>query len=250
MLFDGKSIIVTGGASGIGKACAGYLAQRGASVWIGDRDIAGGGEVARAARGEGLLVDYNPLDLEVPNSIDQFIEVATAKGAHVDGLVNCAGWDSLSQPFLLNDPNLWDRVIQINLKGPMRLTQGILRSMQARRSGRIVNISSEAGRAGSPGHCAYTAAKGGIIALTKALAREFGSINITVNCISPGAIDTPLMRSAVSSEDIALLVASNPIQRVGQPRDIASAVAFFLDEANSYITGQTLSVSGGMTMIG
>jgi len=250
MLFDGKSIIVTGGASGIGKACAVYLAQRGASVRIGDRDMAGGGEVARAARGEGLAVDFNPLDLEVPNSIDQFIEVATAKSAHVDGLVNCAGWDSLSQPFLLNDPNLWDRVIQINLKGPMRLTQGILRSMQARRSGRIVNISSEAGRAGSPGHCAYTAAKGGIIALTKALAREFGSMNITVNCISPGAIDTPLMRSAVSSEDIALLVASNPIQRVGQPLDIASAVAFFLDDANSYITGQTLSVSGGMTMSG
>jgi 2-hydroxycyclohexanecarboxyl-CoA dehydrogenase len=248
MLFDGKSIIVTGGASGIGKACAVYLAQRGASVRIGDRDIAGGVEVARAARGEGLAVDYNPLDLEVASSIDQFIEVATADD--IDGLVNCAGWDALSQPFLLNDQNLWDRVIQINLKGPMRLTQGILRSMQTRRSGRIVNISSEAGRAGSPGHCAYTAAKGGMIALTKALAREFGSMNITVNCISPGAIDTPLMRSAVSSEDMALLVASNPIQRVGQPIDIASAVAFFLDEANSYITGQTLSVSGGMTMIG
>jgi 2-hydroxycyclohexanecarboxyl-CoA dehydrogenase len=250
MRFKGKSFIVTGGASGIGKGCIGHLARQGASILIGDRDLAGGEAVARAARDEGLLVGFSPLDLEVPRSIDQFIEGATGTGAGLDGLVNCAGWDALTEPFLLNDPELWDRVIQINLKGPMRLTQGMLRPMQARRAGRIVNISSEAGRVGTPGHCAYTAAKGGMIALTKALAREFGPMQITVNCISPGPIDTPLMRNAISSEHMAALIAQSPIQRVGQPADIAHAVAFFLDDANSFITGQTLSVSGGMTMMG
>jgi 2-hydroxycyclohexanecarboxyl-CoA dehydrogenase len=132
----------------------------------------------------------------------------------------------------------------------MRLTQGMLRPMQERRAGRIVNISSEAGRVGTALHCAYTAAKGGMIALTKALAREFGSSQITVNCIAPGPIETPFMRRAIRDADMSAMVAANPIQRVGDPDDIARAVAFFLDAANSYITGQTLSVSGGMTMIG
>jgi 2-hydroxycyclohexanecarboxyl-CoA dehydrogenase len=250
MRFAEKSFVITGGASGIGKGCVDHLARQGAQILIGDRDIAGAEAVARAARAEGLAVDFSPLDLEVPDSIDRFIATATAQGAGIDGLVNCAGWDALSEPFLENDPALWSRVIQINLLGPMRLTQGMLRPMQARRAGRIVNISSEAGRAGTPGHCAYTAAKGGMIALTKALAREFGPLQITVNCISPGAIDTPLMRSAVSPEHMAALIAANPIQRVGQPIDIASAVAFLLDDVNSYITGQTLSISGGLTMMG
>jgi 2-hydroxycyclohexanecarboxyl-CoA dehydrogenase len=248
--LKGKSFVVTGGASGIGKACARHLAQLGASVRIGDRDTAGGEAVAGAARAEGLDMDFMELDLEIGGSIDQFIAAAISAHVGVDGLVNCAGWDAFDQPFLLNDPKQWERVIQINLLGPMRLTQGMLRPMQQRRAGRIVNISSEAGRVGTALHCAYTAAKGGMIALTKALAREFGSSQITVNCIAPGPIETPFMRRAIRDADMSAMVAANPIQRVGDPDDIARAVAFFLDAANSYITGQTLSVSGGMTMIG
>jgi 2-hydroxycyclohexanecarboxyl-CoA dehydrogenase len=242
-----RTIVVTGGASGIGKATAFLIAREGGHVLIGDIDEAGG----RAAAAEGatlqLGIDYLPLDLTDKSSIDDFAAAVHRRVERLDGLVNAAGWDQI-QPFLENPPEMWDRVVAVNLMGAVRLTRGVLPPMVAAGRGKIVNISSDAGRVGSMGETVYAAAKGGLIAFTKSLARELARHRINVNCVCPGPTDTPLFQRQPERMKEALTRAI-PFRRIAQPIEIAEAVLFFLSGRSDYITGQVLSVSGGLTMV-
>ncbi|HJZ17671.1 MAG TPA: SDR family NAD(P)-dependent oxidoreductase [Stellaceae bacterium] len=246
MEIQGQSVIVTGGASGIGKATALLLAHEGARVFVGDVDEAGGQAAAAEAAAERLSIEYLPLDLTDPSSIAGFADAVNQRTGQVDGLVNGAGWDQI-QPFLENPPEIWDRVVAINLMGAVRLTRAVLSPMVVARAGKIVNISSDAGRVGSMGETVYAAAKGGLIAFTKSLARELARYQINVNCVCPGPTDTPLFQRQPDRMKEALTRAI-PFRRIAQPMEIAQAVLFFLSRRSDYITGQVLSVSGGLTM--
>jgi len=240
MEMQGRRVIVTGGASGIGRATALLLAREGAQVFVGDIDEKGGAALA----GEGRNIEFHPLDLTQPASIEAF---AAAAGS-VDGLVNGAGWDRI-EPFMQNPPEMVEQVISINLMGALRLTRAVLPPMIAAQAGKIVNISSDAGRVGSTGETVYAAAKGGIIAFTKSLAREMARYRINVNCVCPGPTDTPLFQRQPERMREALTRAI-PFRRIARPEEIAEAVMFFLGRRSDYITGQVLSVSGGLTMVG
>jgi 2-hydroxycyclohexanecarboxyl-CoA dehydrogenase len=248
MEMQDRSVVVTGGASGIGRATALLLAREGARVLVGDIDEAGGRAVASEAAGAGLLVDFLPIDLTQPDTIAAFAAAVHDRVERVDGLVNGAGWDRI-QPFLENPPEMWDRLIAINLLGAVRLTRAVLPPMVAAQIGKIVNISSDAGRVGSMGETVYAAAKGGLIAFTKSLAREVARYHINVNCVCPGPTDTPLFQQQPERMREALTRAI-PFRRIAQPEEIAEAVMFFLSRRSDYITGQVLSVSGGLTMVG
>ncbi len=246
MELRGTAVIVTGGASGIGKATAWLLAEGGARVFVGDVDEAGGRNAAAEGAAQGLAIDFRPLDLVDPVSVDRFAASVLGEVERVDGLVNGAGWDRI-EPFLDNPPDMWDRLIAVNLMGAVRLTRAILPAMIAARHGKIVNISSDAGRVGSTGETVYAAAKGGLIAFTKSLAREMARYGVNVNCVCPGPTDTPLFQRQPERIKQALTRAI-PFRRIARPIEIAHAVEFFLSARSDYITGQVLSVSGGLTM--
>jgi 2-hydroxycyclohexanecarboxyl-CoA dehydrogenase len=246
MDLEGRTVIVTGGASGIGRATALLVARKGAKSVIGDIDEKGGRSAATEGVAAGSAVDFIPLDLTSPSSIDGFVAAVHDRLGRVDALINAAGWDTV-QPFLDNPPELWDRVIGINLMGAIRLTRGVLPPMVAARTGKIVNISSDAGRVGSMGETVSAAAKGGLIAFTKSLAREMARYGVNVNCVCPGPTDTPLFQRQPERIKEALTRAI-PFRRIAQPIEIAQAVLFFVSDHANYITGQTLSVSGGLTM--
>jgi 2-hydroxycyclohexanecarboxyl-CoA dehydrogenase len=248
--LSGKSIIVTGGASGIGRATTELLARRGARVIIGDIDRAGGAATQAAASDQGLSVDFFPVDLTDAASAETFV-TAASKRSRIDGLVNAAGWDKV-EPFLDNTPELWERLIAINLLGPIRLTRLVLPQLIEAKAGKIVNISSDAGRVGSMGETVYSATKGGIIAFTKSLAREVARYKINVNCVAPGPTDTPLLQSQTSEWASKIkdgMLSAIPFRRLATPNEIAEAIAFFLGGGSDYVTGQVLSVSGGLTMV-
>jgi 2-hydroxycyclohexanecarboxyl-CoA dehydrogenase len=248
MEMQGRAVIVTGGASGIGRALALLLAREGAHVFIGDIDEAGGAATVEAAHAAGDVAEFLPLDLQHPESVAGFADAVHKRVQRVDGLVNGAGWDRI-QPFIENPPEMWDDLIAINLMGAIRLTRAVLPPMIEAQTGKIVNISSDAGRVGSTGETVYAAAKGGLIAFTKSLAREMARHKLNVNCVCPGPTDTPLFRRQPERMQEALTRAI-PFRRVAQPEDIAEAVMFFLGGRSDYITGQVLSVSGGLTMVG
>jgi 2-hydroxycyclohexanecarboxyl-CoA dehydrogenase len=243
-----RTVIVTGGASGIGRATALLLAREGARVIVGDIDAAGGAAAAAEAGAAGLAVEFVPLDLSEAESVAGFADAVHRRVERVDGLVNAAGWDRI-EPFLQNPPEMVDRVIAINLVGAVRLTRAMLDPMVAAQQGKIVNISSDAGRVGSTGETVYAAAKGGLIAFTKSLAREMARYRINVNCVCPGPTDTPLFNRQPERMREALTRAI-PFRRIARPEEIAEAVMFFLGRRSDYITGQVLSVSGGLTMVG
>jgi len=248
MEMQGRSVVVTGGASGIGRATSLLLAREGARVVIGDVDAAGGERVATEAAAQGHDAAFISLDLAEPQSVADFAAAALDRTGGIDGLVNGAGWDRI-QPFMENPPEMWDELIAINLLGAVRLTRALLPPMIAAQRGKIVNISSDAGRVGSTGETVYAAAKGGLIAFTKSLAREMARYHLNVNCVCPGPTDTPLFQRQPERMREALTRAI-PFRRIAQPEDIAEAVLFFLGGRSDYITGQVLSVSGGLTMVG
>jgi 2-hydroxycyclohexanecarboxyl-CoA dehydrogenase len=248
MEMQNRAVIVTGGASGIGRATALLLAREGARVLIGDIDEAGGEATAGEARRHGHNADFLKLDLADPASIEVFAAAVHQRAGRADGLVNGAGWDRI-QPFMENPPEMWDDLIAINLMGAVRLTRAVLPPMIEAQAGKIVNISSDAGRVGSMGETVYAAAKGGLIAFTKSLAREMARHKLNVNCVCPGPTDTPLFQRQPDRMKEALTRAI-PFRRIAQPEDIAEAVMFFLGPRSDYITGQVLSVSGGLTMVG
>jgi 2-hydroxycyclohexanecarboxyl-CoA dehydrogenase len=241
----GKVVLVTGAGRGMGQAMAERLAAEGARVAVTDIDADSALAAAKALEGAaGFRLDITDA-AEVRARID---EITAALGP-IDALVNNAGWDKLS-PFLDTDEDLWDRIIDINLRGPIRMTKAVLPGMVERGQGRIVNISSDAGRVGSTGEAVYSACKAGIIGFTKTVAREVARHNITVNTVCPGPTATPLLQSMVGEHEklIESLKRGIPLGRLGEPDDIASAVAFMVSDDASFITGQTLSVSGGLTM--
>ncbi len=246
MEMKDRSVVLTGGASGIGRATALLLAREGARVFVGDADIEGGRALEREAKEAKLALSCHHLELTDAESVAAFATAVQQGAARIDGLVNAAGWDII-QPFLENTPAFWDRVIAINLMGSIRLTRLLLDGMIAHGSGKVVNVASDAGRVGSSGETVYAAAKGGLIAFTKSLAREMARHRINVNCVCPGPTDTPLFLRQPEKMREALIRAI-PLKRAARPEEIAEAVMFFVGRRSDYITGQVLSVSGGLTM--
>jgi 2-hydroxycyclohexanecarboxyl-CoA dehydrogenase len=248
MQLQGKTAVVTGAASGIGRATAEKLAAAGAHVLLGDIAAEGGEAVAARAREKGQRADFFRLDITDPASIETFRRDALAKVQQVDIVANVAGWDR-TEPFVKNTPDFWRKVVDLNLMGPIAVTRAFIEPMMERRAGKIVSVSSDAGRVGSLGETVYAAAKGGVIAFTKSLAREMARYNINVNCVCPGPTDTPLL-AAVPDKIREAFIRVTPMQRLARPEEVADAVVFFASDASSFVTGQVLSVSGGLTMVG
>jgi len=248
MEFAHKTAVVTGAGSGIGRATAQALAREGANVIVADIDPAGGEATAAAIRQQGGQASFMQVDMTDPASIKAFAAAAQATCGAVDVLVNAAGWGRTA-PFVDGTPEFWNKLVALNFVGPMQLTQALLPAMIERASGRIVNIASDAGRVGSLGETVYSGAKGGLIAFTKSLARETARYQINVNCVCPGPTDTPLM-AAVPDKVKEALIKAIPFRRLGRPEEVADAVLFFASSRAAYVTGQVLSVSGGLTMAG
>jgi 2-hydroxycyclohexanecarboxyl-CoA dehydrogenase len=248
MNFDGKVVLITGGASGIGKATVMAFARAGATVICADVNAAKGEELKKVAAGANLQVDFVAIDMANSNSIRASAAEVLKKFPRVDILVNGAGWGD-TQPYMENTPDFISRVIAINLAGPVHLTQALLPPMIAANSGKIVNIASDAGRVGSSGETVYAGAKGGLIAFTKSLAREVARYKINVNCVCPGPTDTPMLATRSEKLREAFLKAI-PFRRFARPEEIADAVVFFASPQSDYITGQVMSVSGGLTFAG
>jgi 2-hydroxycyclohexanecarboxyl-CoA dehydrogenase len=247
----GKVAIVTGAAQGIGRAIAMRLAQEGAGVAIADINDSGAAQTAQEISSAGAQAIGVKLDV---TSLDQAIaavEKVERELGPIEILVNNAGWDKV-EPFVENTPETWDRVIAVNFRGPLNLCKAVIPGMQARGHGKIVTISSDAGRVGSTGEAVYAGCKAGLIGFSKTLARELARFNIKVNVVCPGPTDTALLRSAMADRPgvLAAMAKSIPMRRLGQPEDLAGAVAFFASSDSDYATGQVLSISGGLTMAG
>lgn len=248
MKLDEKIALVTGGASGIGKATVMELARTGATVICADVNDAMGREVENEARRTNFKVEFVPVDLADSQVIRRAAAGLLERYPRIDILVNAAGWNDI-QPFMENSPDYLDRVVAINLGGTLHLTQALLPAMIAAGKGKIVNVSSDAGRVGSSGETTYAAAKGGVIAFTKSLAREVARYSINVNCVCPGPTDTPMLQSRPDKLRDAFLRAI-PFKRFAKPQEIADAILFFAGPRSDYITGQVMSVSGGLTFAG
>lgn len=253
MDFKGKAMIVTGGASGIGRAITAYLAEAGAVVAVFDLNQEALDETRLWVVDKGYQCFGYGIDITdyraVQDAVAEFYKVSNCK---VYGLVNNAGWD-LATPFIDTTPEFWDQVININLKGPLNVTHCCLSAMVDSGEGRVVSIASDAGRVGSSGEAVYSAAKGGMVALMKTLAREHARHGITFNSICPGPTDTPLLAGLDPrgrGKLAAALEKAIPMRRLAQPSDFPALVAYFLSEEAAYVTGQTVSVSGGLTMQG
>jgi 2-hydroxycyclohexanecarboxyl-CoA dehydrogenase len=243
MRLKGRSALVTGGARGIGEAIVRRLVAEGGRVWIGDIDTDGAEQVAAETGAEAV-----PLDVTNSESARAAVETA----GRLDVLVNNAGMDEFGF-FTDTDPEMWERVIAVNLKGVLACTRAVLPGMQEAGYGRIVSIASEAGRVGSKGSAVYSAAKGGVIAFTKTIARENAGFGITANAIAPGPIETPLLMRAkelgeLGERIIETMKRATQLRRLGKPEEVAAAVAFLASEEAAYVTGETLGVSGGLGM--
>jgi 2-hydroxycyclohexanecarboxyl-CoA dehydrogenase len=248
MDLQDKVAVVTGAASGIGRATAEALAAEGARVVVADIDREGGEKTVATLRERGAKADFIAVDMTDPASIAAFAKGVNERYGAVDVLVNGAGWGR-THPFWEGTPELWDKLIALNLVGPMTLVKALLPPMLERKSGRVVNIASDAGRVGSLGETVYAGAKGGLIAFTKSLARETARHGLNVNCVCPGPTDTPLL-AAVPEGHLEAFRKAIPLRRFAKPSEVADAVAFFAGPRATYVTGQVLSVSGGLTMVG
>ena len=244
--LTGRICLVTGAAGGIGRGIATRLTAEGAVVVVADLDEGAARRTAEELGGRSLAVH---VDITDRASVDAMTAQVMDRFGRIDVLVNNAGWDKVG-PFLEQDPALWDRIISVNLYGTLHCSQSVVRVMTEQGHGTVVNIASDAARVGSSGEAVYSACKGGIVAFTKTLARESARAGITANVVCPGPADTPLFASI--SEDSpklrSALERAIPLRRLAQPEDLANAVAFLASPASRYITGQTLSVSGGLTM--
>ena len=252
--LQGKTVIVTGGAGGIGGATCRRFAAEGAKVAVFDMKLDAAEKVAAEIRATGGQAAAFKCDITDRAAVDAAVAATEAQLGPVDVLVNNAGWD-VFKPFVKTVPAEWERLIAINLTGALHMLHAVLPGMSERKSGRIVNIASDAARGGSSGEAVYSACKGGLVALSKTLAREHARHNITVNVVCPGPTDTALLAGvAEGARDPAKLIeafrSAIPLGRLGQPDDLASAIVFFGSDDASFITGQVISVSGGLTMHG
>lgn len=249
-----KVVLVTGGAGGIGAALCHRFAEEGAHVAVLDLNTAAAAKVAEAIRAAGGTATSQGADISDHAAVLAATEAIEAELGPVDVLVNNAGWDHAAR-FLDTSPELWRKIIAINLEGPLNLHSCVVKGMAARGSGRVINIASDAGRVGSSGESVYSACKGGIIAFSKTLARELARKKINVNVVCPGPTDTALFRDFAGEGESGdklrgALAKAIPFGRLGQADDVVGAVCFLASDDAAFITGQVLSVSGGLTMAG
>ncbi len=252
--LESRVAVITGGGGGIGGATCRRFAKEGARVAVLDLNLDAAERVASAIRAEGGAADAFRCDITDRESVDAAIAGAESKLGPIDVLVNNAGWD-VFQPFMKTEPVQWDKLISINLIGALHMHHAVLPGMTARKGGRIVNIASDAARVGSSGEAVYAACKGGLVAFSKTIAREHARHGITVNVVCPGPTDTALFadykEGAGNPEKLMeAFRRSIPLGRIGQPEDLPGAITFFASDDAAYITGQVLSVSGGLTMNG
>jgi 2-hydroxycyclohexanecarboxyl-CoA dehydrogenase len=253
MTLSGKTALVTGGGRGIGRAIARALAGEGAQVAVLDIDGVAARAVAAEIDGFGVKGLAVAADLTRRADVERAVAETVAQFGQLDVLVNNAGWDRMA-PFLESDEADWDRIIALNFKAILHTCKTALPAMVARGAGgRVINIASDAGRVGSSGEAVYAGSKGAVIAFSKTLARELARTGITVNVVCPGLTETPLLQgiredSARNAKVIEAVTRAIPLGRVGRPEDIAAAVVYLASPAAAYVTGQTLSVSGGLTM--
>ena len=250
--LEGKVAIVTGGGQGIGRALSLRLAEEGAKVAIFDLKAEAGEETAMLA-GSGATVKTYVLDVGDQDAVKAGVEQVEFELGPIWALVNNAGWDHPA-PFLSTDKTLWDKIIRINLYGPLNTHHAVAPLMVARRGGRIINIASDAARVGTSNEAVYSACKGGLISFTKSVARELATKGVLLNVVCPGPTNTPMMASVLGEGEQAVkwkdaMVRGIPLKRMGEPEDYAGLVAFLASDDAGYITGQTFSVSGGMNMI-
>jgi len=252
MKLRGKTALVTGGGRGIGRAIALGLAQEGAQVAVLDILADNAAAVAGEIEATGVKALALPADLTKRAQVERAVADTLAQFGQIDILVNNAGWDRM-ELFLDSEEETWDKIIAINFKGMLYVCKAALPSMVARGQGKVISIASDAGRAGSTGEAVYAGTKGAIIAFSKTLAREMARYKITVNVVCPGLTETPLLQSIreqspKTEKVIEAVTRAIPLGRVGQPEDIAGAVVYLASPAADFVTGQTLSVSGGLTM--
>lgn len=244
---------VTGGAQGIGAGISEALGSNGFRVAVADLNLEAAQATAQRiveSGGEAIAVHVDITDTE---AVRGAVKTVVAELGEIEVVVNNAGWDDF-MPFLNTTEDFWDRILDINFKGALRVSQAVVPGMVERNFGRVINIGSDAGRVGSSLEAVYSGAKGGIIAFSKTLAREVATSGVTVNTVCPGPTDTPALRKFADSSGqdadkvLGGMTRAVPMRRLASPADIASAVTFFASDAAGYITGQTLSVSGGLTM--
>ncbi len=252
--FDNQTVIVTGGGGGIGGATCRRFAGEGASVAVFDLNVEAGEKVAASIRAEGGRAQAFRCDITDRASVDAAAAEAEKALGPIDVLVNNAGWD-VFKPFTKTEPAQWDKLIAINLTGALHMHHAVLPGMASRKKGRIVNIASDAARVGSSGEAVYAACKGGLVSFSKTIAREHARHGITVNVVCPGPTDTALFadykEGAGNPEKLMeAFTRSIPLGRIGQPDDLPGAILFFASADAAFVTGQVLSVSGGLTMNG
>jgi len=252
--FDNRVVVVTGGGGGIGGATCRRFGAEGAKVAVLDLNPDSAEQVAAAIRASGGNALALRCDITDRASVDAAVAQTEAQLGPVDVLVNNAGWD-VFKPFTKTEPAQWERLIAINLVGALHMHHAVLPGMVARKKGRIVNVSSDAARVGSSGEAVYAACKGGIVAFSKTLAREHARHGISVNVVCPGPTDTALFadyKTGAGNPEklVEAFTRSIPLGRIGQPEDLPGAILFFASDDAAYVTGQVLSVSGGLTMAG
>ncbi len=252
--FNGKTIVLTGGGGGIGGATCRRLAGEGGAVAVFDLNLEAAEKVAADIRAKGGTAEAFACDIADRASVDAAVAATQDKLGPIAVLVNNAGWD-IFKPFVKSTAEEWQKLIAINLTGALNMHHAILPGMVERKYGRIVNVASDAGRVGSSGESVYAACKGGLISFSKTLAREHARHGVTVNVVCPGPTDTALLSgfAAAAGNPDKLLEAFTraiPLGRLGKPDDLAGAIAFMASDDAGFVTGQVLSVSGGLTMNG
>lgn len=249
--LSGKSVVITGVSSGIGRAAALQFASAGARIVGGDIDAERGEQTIAEIRSAGGRAEFLPLDLANGEKVDAFVDRALeALGGAPDIIANVAGLDRV-MPFLDNTPDVWELLIKVNYMGPVRMIHRFLPTMLGRRGGKIVTVASDAGRVGSSGETFYAGTKGAIIAFTKSLAREVARDGITCNCVAPGPTDTPLFNNTIPDGKLRdALIRAIPLKRLADPSEIAHTIVYLATPATDFMTGQVVSVSGGLTMHG
>jgi len=254
MRFEGKVVVVTGGGGGIGGATSRRFAAEGARVAVFDLNLDAAKKVAADIAAAGGVAEAFACDIAKRADVDAAVAAVEARLGPIDVLVNNAGWD-VFRPFVKTEPAQWEKLIAINLTGALHMHHAVLPGMAARKAGRIVNIASDAARVGSSGEAVYAACKGGLVAFSKTIAREHARHGVTVNVVCPGPTDTALFaeykEGAGNPEKLVeAFTRSIPLGRIGQPDDLPGAILFFSSDDAAYVTGQVLSVSGGLTMNG